>query len=131
MKCRAWVVPSPTKRQPDRIKAVADAYARERRDAELYLKQYAARVHGGPEPEIELYVMYSEPPEGHPTAVLCGGDIIVRIAAEEEPYMGGVSAALVIDVKCARCGWTYHGPAIPHTADELSTLLTQYIDALP
>lgn len=41
----------------------------------------------------------------------CDGTIRVRVSAEDEPYMGGSSAVLEVELSCDKCGHS-HYPSI-------------------
>lgn len=57
---------------------------------------------------------------------VCGGKIIARVSATEEPYWGGSMAKLNVDYECMECHCTYY-PQLP-AEDSLSNWLTEKIE---
>ena len=78
-----------------------------------YVKWEERRKKGSGKPYLKAVKVYAPRPgvltkedliaAGH---VLCGGDISVEIRADEDPYMGGVSAVLEVELTCTKCGNT-------------------------
>jgi hypothetical protein len=134
MKCRAWVVEKPGRKKGNgerytKIVAVRDAYVRTETQYLYEDTKNKTKLTGIGKPK--RVVFYPTPPETHPDATLCGGKIIVEVKAVDEPYYGGTSATFEIEYKCERCKWTFHGADLPTTQEEVSKLLTDYIEQLP
>ena len=57
----------------------------------------------------------------------CGGEVTAVLKAVEEPYYGGVSAALSLELTCTRCKY----PFVTGLFELQSAVLNNEVDALP
>lgn len=57
---------------------------------------------------VWLEKQISEQKNIDPNFLICDGDIVGEIVAEEEPYMGGVSSKLDVKYKCTKCSCNYY-----------------------
>jgi hypothetical protein len=57
----------------------------------------------------------------------CGGKIVATIKANEEPYMGGVSAVLEVTFTCVRCNCFFF-PELPTSDKSLSEFITMLLE---
>lgn len=59
----------------------------------------------------------------------CGGKIIARVEAIDEPSWGDHNAVLEVEFKCAECGCTHH-PGLPdkYTIREFLTSVVEKMD---
>jgi hypothetical protein len=69
---------------------------------------------------------YTSTPE---KMVECGGNLVATIKANEEPYMGGVSAVLEVTITCDRCNCFFY-PEIPTTAEGISKFVTMLLERI-
>lgn len=64
-----------------------------------------------------------------PNTEVCDGNIVATVDAEDEPYMGGSSAAFTVSYKCDRCDNQFY-PELPQNAEGVSAMLTAQIAGL-
>jgi len=124
MRCKAWI-----EVRQGKTKGRGEPVERVRLHGDAYVRIVPGVLSHPLDDGATKACYYPTPP--HPNSVRCSGAIVAKVAAVDEPFMGGTNAAFDATFVCQRCGHTYHGLRMPRTEAEVSRILTEWVAALP